>query len=181
MPRPPVPEFAGYYEQTGGVEVWGECHTNGFFAVNDGAGGLVEVDASALGATYVQVCENGAISRNAGMAGTPFEIEPLPIGQFYRTSVDRHLGIDAAAPPDPSGLYVIATGHNVVGPFLQAFLDLGPAIVGNPISEPLQESPGSTVQYFQNLKLRVIDATGEVIVEQLGRDLLMRLCGQIEC
>ena len=174
--KPVVPELVAYYQDTGGAALWGPCLTNGFFVGVSADGRLREVPVGTPGGLYVEVCANGVLGFNAGLAGTGFAVQPVLVSQWLRSGGGPLNGTDPAVPPSGVGRYFLVTGHNVSGRILNQFDRLGGvAVLGYPLTEPLEEVPGFTSQYFQRLKLTQLNETGEVFVEQLGRNFLVML------
>jgi hypothetical protein len=173
-PRPEIPEFSAFYAATGGEATWGPCLTQGFFAAVGPGGTIVEVSPG-MG-PYIQVCANGALSYYAELAGTGLEVQPLLTTHWVRGEDGAFV---AADPPEPNtgvGRYFPPTGHNVSGALLATFDSLGGVeVVGYPITEAIPAAPGYTDQYFQHLKLRQHNASGQVSVRPVGRELIANL------
>ena len=172
--QPVIPEFTAFYTATGGATTWGPCLTRGFFAAVGPAGTIVEVSPDA--GLYVQACANGVLGYSAELAGTGFEIQPVLATHWVRGEDGRFAGADPPAADTGDGRYFPQTGHNVRGAFLTAFLALGGVeVAGYPITEARAAGPGFTDQYFQHLKLRMDDATGEVTIRPVGREFVAML------
>ena len=172
--QPVIPEFAAFYAATGGQATWGPCLTRGFFAAVGPAGTIVEVSPGA--GLYVQACANGVLGYSAGLAGTGYEIQPVLATHWVRSEDGQFAGADPPAADTGDGRYFPQTGHNVRGAFLTTFLALGGVeVAGYPITEALAAGPGFTDQYFQHLKLRMDDGTGEVTVRPVGREFVAML------
>ena len=172
--KPVLPELASFYASTGGAATWGPCLTHGFFAEVGPAGTIVE--ASTGSGVYIQVCANGVLGYHPELAGTGYEIQPLLATHWVRGEDGRFVGPDPPVAYTGEGRYFPQTGHNLSGAFLTRFLALGGTdVVGYPITEPLAAAPGFTDQYFQHLKLRMDDATGEVTIRPIGREFIAML------
>ncbi len=170
-PQPVIPEFAAFYAATGGEATWGPCLTHGFFAAVGPAGTLVEVSAG-MG-PYVQVCANGALGFYPELVGTGYEIQPLLATHWVRGEDGQFVDADPPEPNVGGGRYHPQTGHNVSGAFLAAFQALGGVeVLGYPITEAIPGAPGYTDQYFQHLKLRMHDASGQVSIRPVGREFI---------
>ena len=172
--KPVIPELAAFYASTGGEATWGPCLTDGFFAAVGPAGTIVEVPKG--DGLYMQVCANGALGYHAELAGSGYEVQPVLAPYWVRSEDGRFAGPDPPAPNTGEGRYFAQTGHNVGGAFLTAFLALGGAeALGYPITEALPAGPGFSDQYFQYLKLRMDEATGEVTIRPVGREFVAML------
>lgn len=172
--RPVVPEFEAFYASTGGALTWGPCLTHGFFAAVGPAGTIVEAPAGS--GVYIQVCANGVLGYLPKLAGTGFEIQPVLAAHWIRDPGGQFVGPDSPAANTGDGQYFPQTGHNVRGAFLAKFLDMGGIeVLGYPVTEALPAAPGFTDQYFQYLKLRMNDATGEVTIRAIGREFIAML------
>ncbi len=170
-PQPVIPELAAFYAATGGEATWGPCLTHGFFAAVGPAGRIVEVSPG-MG-PYVQVCANGALSFRPELAGTGYEVQPLLATHWVRGEDGRFVEADLPQPDLGEGRYFPQTGHNVSGALLAAFQALGGVeVLGYPITEAVPAAPGYTDQYFQHLKLRLHDASGQVGIRPVGRELI---------
>lgn len=172
--KPVLPELALFYASTGGESTWGPCLTHGFFAEVGPAGTIVE--ALTGSGVYVQVCANGVLGYHPELAGTGYEIQPVLATYWIRGENGRFVGPDPPVANTGEGRYFPQTGHNLSGAFLTRFLALGGAdVLGYPITEPLAAAPGFTDQYFQHLKLRMDEATGEVTIRPIGREFMAML------
>ena len=172
--KPVLPELASFYASTGGESTWGPCLTHGFFAEVGPAGTIVE--ASNGSGVYIQVCANGVLGYHPELAGTGYEIQPVLATHWVRGKEGRFVGPDLPVANTGGSLYFPQTGHNLSGAFLTRFLALGGAdVLGFPITEPLAAAPGYTDQYFQHLKLRMDDATGDVTIRPIGREFMAML------
>ena len=169
--KPVIPELASFYASTGGESTWGPCLTHGFFAEVGPAGTIVEAPMGS--GVYIQVCANGVLGYHPELAGTGYEIQPVLATHWIRGENGRFVGPDPPVANTGEGRYFPQTGHNLSGAFLTKFLALGGAdVLGFPITEPLAAAPGFTDQYFQHLKLRMDDATGEVTIRPIGREFI---------
>ena len=172
--KPVIPELAAFYASTGGEATWGPCLTDGFFAAVGPAGTIVEVPKG--DGLYVQACANGVLGYSAELAGTGYEVQPVLAPYWMRSEDARFAGPDPPVRNTGAGRYFAQTGHNVSGAFLTAFLALGGAeVLGYPITEALPAGPGFSDQYFQYLKLRMDEATGEVTIRPVGREFVAML------
>lgn len=172
--KPVLPEFAAFYESTGGAATWGPCLTHGFFAAVGPGGTIIEAPTGA--GVYIQVCANGVLGYHPELAGTGYEIQPVLATYWIRGEVGNFVGPDPPVPNAGDGRFFPQTGHNVSGAFLARFLALGGVdVLGFPITEALPAGPGFTDQYFQHLKLRRDDASGEVSIRPVGREFLSML------
>ena len=168
--QPVIPEFAAFYASTGGTSTWGRCLTHGFFAAVGPAGTIIEAPTGS--GVYIQVCANGVLGYHPELAGTGFEIQPVLATYWVRGEDGQFLGPDPPASNSGKGRYFPQTGHNVSA-FLTRYLALGGVeVLGYPITEALAGPPGFTDQYFQHMKLRMNDATGEVTIRPVGREFI---------
>ena len=171
---PVVPELADFYASTGGRATWGPCLTEGFYASVSPTGTIIEAPAGS--GLYMQICANGVLGYHPELAGTGYEIQPVLATHWIRGENGAYVGPDPPVANSGQGRYFPQTGHNVSGPFLSRFLALGGAdVLGYPITESLAAAPGFTDQYFQYLKLRMNDATGEVTIRPIGREFIAML------
>lgn len=172
--KPVVPEFGAFYAATGGAATWGPCLTHGFFATVGRAGTVVETSTGS--GAYIQVCANGVLGYHPELLGTGLEIQPVLATHWVRGEQGMFVGADPPVANTGAGRYFPQTGHNVDGPFLTKFLALGGAeVLGYPITEALPAAPGFTDQYFQHLKLRMNDASGEISIRPVGREFIAML------
>lgn len=172
--KPVIPELASFYASTGGEFTWGPCLTHGFFADVGPAGTIVETSTGS--GVYLQVCANGVLGYHPELAGTGYEIQPVLATHWVRGENGRFVGPDPPVTNSGEGRYFPQTGHNLSGAFLTRFLFLGGVdVLGYPITEALPAAPGFTDQYFQHLKLRIDEATGEVTIRPVGREFLAML------
>ncbi len=172
--KPVLPEFGAFYASTGGALTWGPCLTHGFFAAVGPAGRIVE--ASTGSGVYLQICANGVLGYHPELLGTGYEIQPVLVSHWVRGESGTFVGPDPPVTNTGEGRYFPQTGHNVDGPLLTRFLALGGAdVLGYPITEAQPAAPGFTDQYFQHLKLRLNDATGEVTIRPIGREFMAML------
>ncbi len=177
--KPVIPELATYYASTGGELTWGPCLTHGFFAEVGSAGTIVEAPTGS--GVYIQVCANGVLGYHPELAGTGFEIQPVLATHWVRGENGRFVGPDPPVANSGEGRYFAQTGHNLSGAFLTKFVALGGVdVLGFPITETLAAAPGFTDQYFQHLKLRMNDATGEVSIRPIGREFMAMLAANGE-
>ena len=173
-PKPVIPELASFYASTGGETTWGPCLTHGFFAEVGRAGTIVE--GSAGSGVYIQVCANGVLGFHPELAGTGYEIQPVLASHWVRGENGQFVGPHPPVANTGEGRYFHQTGHNLSGAFLTKFLALGGVdVLGYPITEPLAAAPGFTDQYFQHLKLRMDEATGEITIRPIGREFIAML------
>ena len=169
-----VPEFAKFYASTGGADTWGPCLTNGFFVTVGPGETIIETDSS-LG-VYVQICVNGVLGYHPQLAGSGYEVQPVLATSWVRGENGQYVGPDPPARIAGAGQYFPQTGHNLNGALLNTFQALGGAdVLGYPITEALAGPPGFTDQYFQHLKLRINDTTGEVTIRPIGREFIAML------
>ena len=172
--KPVLPEFAAFYESTGGAATWGPCLTHGFFAAVGPVGTIIEASSGA--GVYIQVCANGVLGYHPELAGTGYEVQPVLATYWVRGEDGNFVGPDPPVPNAGDGRFFPQTGHNVSGAFLARFLALGGVdVLGFPITEALPAAPGFTDQYFQHLKLRRDDASGEVSIRPVGREFIAML------
>lgn len=169
-----IPEFQEFYASTGGETTWGPCLTHGFFVAVGPAGTIVEATKGT--GLYIQACANGVLGYYAELAGTGYEVQPVLTSHWVRGEDGEFVGSDPPAANTGQGRYFPQTGHNVSGAFLRRFLALGGVeVLGYPITEALAAAPGFTDQYFQHLKLRRDNATGEVTIRPVGREFVAML------
>lgn len=172
--KPVLPEFAALYASTGGALTWGPCLTHGFFAEVGSAGTIVETSAGS--GVYIQVCANGVLGYHPELLGTGLEIQPVLTSHWVRGETGQYVAPDPPARNTGVGQYFPQTGHNVSGTLLATFQSLGGAdVLGYPITEARAGPPGFSDQYFQHLKLRLNDATGEVAIRPIGREFMAML------
>jgi len=172
--KPVLPELASFYASTGGESTWGPCLTHGFFAELGPTGTIVETSTGS--GVYLQVCANGVLAYHPELAGTGYEIQPVLATHWVRGENGQFVGPDPPVANTGEGRYYSQTGHNLSGAFLTRYLALGGAdVLGFPITEPLAAAPGFTDQYFQHLKLRMDEATGEVTIRPIGREFMAML------
>ncbi len=172
--KPVIPELADFYATTGGRATWGPCLTEGFFASVSPVGTIIEAPTGS--GLYIQICTNGVLGYHPELAGTGYEFQPVLATHWIRGENGAYVGPDPPVANSGEGRYFPQTGHNVSGPFLDRFLSLGGAnVLGYPITESLAAAPGFTDQYFQYLKLRMNDATGEVTIRPIGREFIAML------
>ena len=172
--KPVLPEFAAFYASTGGEATWGPCLTHGFFAAVGLDGTIVEAPTGS--GVYIQVCANGVLGYHPELAGTGYEIQPVLATHWVRGEGGIFVGPDPPVTDSGEGRYFPQTGHNVSGAFLTKFQALGGVdVLGYPITEALPAAPGFTDQYFQHLKLRRDNATGDVSLRPVGREFIAML------
>ncbi|HLT19539.1 MAG TPA: polysaccharide deacetylase family protein [Thermomicrobiales bacterium] len=87
----------------------------------------------------------------AVLVSTAFATRPIP-GAAAPGEAGRSLASANDCWADPSGaVYVPETGHHIYEPFLSTWRQYDLALVGYPLSEPL-ERDGMTVQYFERAR-----------------------------
>jgi len=126
-------DFLRYFEQHGGVLVFGYPITQPFFYNRDGC--------------WVQYFQNGRL-----------EVDPAD-GQIRLSALEREFHLEKRTPPIsendvlPGGQFFEPTGHSVILAFLDFYAQYGgPQVFGYPIAE-LADEDGRLVQYFERCKL----------------------------
>jgi uncharacterized protein YkwD len=152
--RPPAiaPPFQGFYAAAGGAALFGAPVSPPFWQ----AGQLV------------QYFERARLEQPEGD-------QPVQLGRLgAELTAGRDFAPVAPFASTPDRWYIAETGHSLAAPFLPAWLDRGGvAILGYPISEPLDEG-GRLVQYFERARLEWHPApaggTGTIQLGALGRE-----------
>jgi len=157
--------FRDYWRAHGGQAAFGLPITEEFRQVN-----------AADGKEYtVQYFERARFEYHPEISNPKYQVS---LGFLGREAAARNQVSTVAARPASGAAYFAATGHNVGGAFLRYWQTNGGLNrFGYPISEPVQDQSGRTVQYFERTRLDSfpeLAATGDdVLVVPLGYDSLV--------
>ncbi len=152
--------FKRYFEQRGGVEIFGypitpEIQENGF---------------------TVQYFQRARFEYHPEHAGTPYEVELGLLGDIL--TAGRNFATASPVPETPTQRYFPLTQHVVRGAFLRFYDSRGGLdIFGYPISEAIVEN-GRAVQYFQRARFEYhpeLPANSQIVLGKLGEELAAKV------